>query len=319
MKTYLALFLVLFACHGEPSHSVGSTVIQPAATFIATAGYTADAGYAATAGTATFATTAGYTADAGYAATAAAINGVTVSGTPEPGMHLVSTSATAAVWEFPPFLPSSIPNLALWVRADVGITVVTGVSVWADQSGNGHNLIQATTGNQPTYLLTGGPTGGPALGFTAANVQNMKATYTEVQPVERYVVGKFGTTASGMTMFDGAAGGNSARLLQNSSSNWGIAAGSTLNLTGPSYTSGLWYAMGGSFNGASSAVGQNGVFNTGTTGTAATVGGVYLGVFGDGASAPLTGNIVEVVDYEGTLTTVQRAQLESYFHAQWGT
>lgn len=32
MKKYLALFLALFACHGEPSHSVGSTVIQPAAT-----------------------------------------------------------------------------------------------------------------------------------------------------------------------------------------------------------------------------------------------------------------------------------------------
>ena len=32
MKKYLALFLALFACHGEPSHSVGSTVIQPATT-----------------------------------------------------------------------------------------------------------------------------------------------------------------------------------------------------------------------------------------------------------------------------------------------
>ncbi len=29
MKKYLALFLALFACHGAPSHSVGSTVIQP--------------------------------------------------------------------------------------------------------------------------------------------------------------------------------------------------------------------------------------------------------------------------------------------------
>ena len=231
-----------------------------------------------------------------------------------------NSAGTASGGQWQGFSPSWSPSsvLALWVRADVGITVVTGVSVWADQSGNGHNLIQATPGNQPTYLLTGGPTGGPALGFTAANVQNMKATYTEVQPVERYVVGKFGTTASGLTMFDGAAGGNSARVLQNSSSSWGISAGSTLNAT-TSYTSGTWYALCGSFNGASSALGQNGVFRTGTTGTPATVGGLYLGVFGDGASAPLTGNIVEVVDYEGTLTTVQRAQLESYFNAHWGT
>ncbi len=38
-----------------------------------------------------------------------------------------------------------------WVRADLGITIGTGVSAWADQSGNGHHFAQGTAGRQPAY------------------------------------------------------------------------------------------------------------------------------------------------------------------------
>ena len=47
--------------------------------------------------------------------------------------------------------PSTIlgANLTQWVRADLGVTVVTGVSNWADQSGNGRDYVQATGSAQP--------------------------------------------------------------------------------------------------------------------------------------------------------------------------
>lgn len=38
---------------------------------------------------------------------------------------------------------------------DLGVTIGTGVSAWADQSGNGRNATQATGGNQPAYSATG--------------------------------------------------------------------------------------------------------------------------------------------------------------------
>lgn len=39
----------------------------------------------------------------------------------------------------------------LWLRADLGITVATGVSQWADQSGNGNHVVQATPVRQPEF------------------------------------------------------------------------------------------------------------------------------------------------------------------------
>lgn len=53
------------------------------------------------------------------------------------------------------FTPKSLAPVA-WYRADLGITLNgTTVSAWADQSGNGYNLAQATAANQPTYEAAG--------------------------------------------------------------------------------------------------------------------------------------------------------------------
>jgi len=51
------------------------------------------------------------------------------------------------------FNPKSIAGLSLWLdAADAStITVSTGVSVWADKSGNGRNATQAVGGKQPGY------------------------------------------------------------------------------------------------------------------------------------------------------------------------
>lgn len=52
--------------------------------------------------------------------------------------------------------PSSMPNLAAWFVAGVGITSAGGlVSQWADQSGNGRHLKQATGTNQPALQADG--------------------------------------------------------------------------------------------------------------------------------------------------------------------
>jgi len=53
------------------------------------------------------------------------------------------------------FLPTSLSGLQWWLRADLGVTLVSGkVSAWADQSGIGdanRNATQSTAGQRPTY------------------------------------------------------------------------------------------------------------------------------------------------------------------------
>ena len=49
------------------------------------------------------------------------------------------------------WLPSDESSLEAWYQNKIGITLETGVSQWADQSGNGHHMVQADTGEQPAY------------------------------------------------------------------------------------------------------------------------------------------------------------------------
>ncbi len=63
----------------------------------------------------------------------------------------------------------SVPVLQ-WVRGDLGITLATGVSAWADQSGNNHNFAQATGAKQPVYNPSdSGLNFQPTLSATAVN------------------------------------------------------------------------------------------------------------------------------------------------------
>ncbi|NIJ46082.1 hypothetical protein FHR24_002560 [Wenyingzhuangia heitensis] len=42
-------------------------------------------------------------------------------------------------------------DMYLWLKADVGVTVATGVSAWADQSGSGNNVTAPSASQQPVY------------------------------------------------------------------------------------------------------------------------------------------------------------------------
>lgn len=81
----------------------------------------------------------------------------------------------------PSFSFTNIPNLALWLQADRGVT--TGATfTWADQSGNGINYTQATAAKQPAQTAGAGPRGGSqqALVFNAANSQCLTNASTAV-------------------------------------------------------------------------------------------------------------------------------------------
>ena len=73
-----------------------------------------------------------------------------------------TTTATGSV------LPTNA--LQLWLRADTGVSLDASslVTSWADQSGNGHDVVQASTGNRPT-LLTSAYNGNPAVQFNGSS------------------------------------------------------------------------------------------------------------------------------------------------------
>lgn len=64
------------------------------------------------------------------------------------------------------FSPLDIPDLLLWLRADLGITKDGSdkVSLWEDQSGNGWDAAQATAARQPLWVANV-TNGQPALRF----------------------------------------------------------------------------------------------------------------------------------------------------------
>lgn len=71
------------------------------------------------------------------------------------------------------FAPTSVSGLALWLRADMGVTTVAGpkVSAWADQSGFARDFAQAVDARRPGYTASSASFNGqPCLNYTAAQI-----------------------------------------------------------------------------------------------------------------------------------------------------
>lgn len=72
----------------------------------------------------------------------------------------VNNSSAGRSFDFTPsgfswnpfWTPAALGNLGIWLRADLGVTQSGTISAWADQSGNGNNASQGTSGFRPTYL-----------------------------------------------------------------------------------------------------------------------------------------------------------------------
>ncbi len=77
-----------------------------------------------------------------------------------------SRVALASFTKASDFAPPAVPGLALWARADAGVSAdaVGRVSVWSDQSGRGNDLVQPTPGRQPV-LQPDAANGFPLLRF----------------------------------------------------------------------------------------------------------------------------------------------------------
>lgn len=120
-----------------------------------------------------------------------------------------------------PIDPRSLAGLKLYVRADRGVTVESGkVATWADQSGNGNDLVQSSDGHRPGYQSDAGD-GLPAVSFDAGNGEQFEAVLDLIESAGHgYTViltarpepGTFGVAVSIGGGLDGGGGSDNTNI-----------------------------------------------------------------------------------------------------------
>lgn len=224
------------------------------------------------------------------------------------------------------FQPSQLPGLVLWLRADLGITIATGVSVWADQSGNGNNATQGTPAAQPTYFASGGANGQAYMALSGASSQNLGgAALVGSANMTLVIVHQFSSTASAQVSFHAGASGTSmaSSIDENAATERDLfLVGSAVDADAGASATTAWEAwiltqssapLGTmNVNGSTrSLTPNNGAMTAPTAGY--TVGSRT------GGSQFMTGNFAEAIIYSRVVTAGEIASLRGYLLSRYGT
>lgn len=220
--------------------------------------------------------------------------------------------------------PKFISGLQLWLRADLGVTIATGVSAWADQSGTGDankNVTQATGSKQPTLNASDASYNNKAtLSFSSAASQCLVSGLWSSplsQPWTVVVVGQDdGTAASQVYVESGSdlAGSNRVLVYQNGTNyelNAGVALVADARDANP-------HGLIGVVNGASSRIYHSArtAVATGDAGARTPLGATFIGETFVG-TAFLNGKIAEVIVWSGALTDAQLVPVWNYISSRY--
>jgi hypothetical protein len=209
------------------------------------------------------------------------------------------------------FSPMQLPGAILWVRADQGITIATGVSQWNDLSGSGHNLTQGTGANQPTFVASA-KNGFPGVQFNGTS-HSLSATFTRAEPHTVIATAQI-TSASG-GLYDGITVNRDRHFKVNATT---VTDGDGLG--GMSFATteqNNWHANIDIFNGASSSFRlEDNVVNNGNSGPPITPDGFVLGGLG-GPSNFAACTVAEVIIYSRALTATEIAIVIAYMKSRY--
>uniref|UniRef100_A0A6C0L8H1 Fibronectin type-III domain-containing protein n=1 Tax=viral metagenome TaxID=1070528 RepID=A0A6C0L8H1_9ZZZZ len=262
-----------------------------------------------------------------------------------PGAHpyysIAPTSTTLS-----PFNPMSVRGCIAWYDAmdQTTITQSSGaVSQWADKSGYGSDLTQATAGNKPTYV-TDGIIKGPTVSFASANSTFLSGGTNYALSTNGFAmfsVVKFNDAAStnGAILNKALAGQVTGKIIfirESGSINMGptVTGGDTGLIYTDTYTANTYRIICSIYNrtAATKQIYQNGTLVANATGvTAATQPNTYnfiMGAYNNGsgtASPPyagfyLNGNIAEILcySYSTDMTSTTQQAIEGYLAWKWG-
>jgi hypothetical protein len=201
--------------------------------------------------------------------------------------------------------------------ADNVYTATVQVSAWSDQSGNGNNVLQATSANQPGYTVNDiSWAGRPSLAFGGTQWLAAGATLPNLaQPSTIYAMCLLTSNGTPQWAYDGQTA--RCAILWNGTPVWTTFAGTSLiGTTAASRAASVTASI---FNGASSQFFQNNSATNLEAGNpgAANLQGVVIGAATNFSSA-ITGSYAEFVAYAGAHTAAQRALIFRYAAARYG-
>lgn len=227
------------------------------------------------------------------------------------------------------FNPRSIANLSLWLDAadSATITTATGVSIWADKSGNGRNATQTTGGKQP--IRTNTINGKSVITFqgtddtmSVANVADFNATSQTIIVVARQ------TTAANQSLYYKASSNSANGVLmryRTGTTFWlyqkNDNSGETLSNNANTNTNTNVYSV--VLQPASQAGFVNGSAPTSglATNTLATAyddtGAVWIGSRRD-IGEYFVGDVCEILHWPRALSATERNRVERYLGGKWG-
>lgn len=216
--------------------------------------------------------------------------------------------------------PTDFANLVCWYRADLGVTDAGGgaVSTWADQSGNGRDLTEAT--NRPTLVADAG-NGRPGIQFDGVNDKLATADFAISQPLHVFIVFKqiTWTDLDFIYCFDNDTVAGPRSYQTTSSPQIGMRSSlNNVNLTGSEIPTGTIALLAHFYNGASSTaqVNNNTVIGPANAETGS-VDGLTLASYGGGANfANIT--ICEFFAYSSEKTGDDLTAIKNYVYAQQG-
>ena len=215
----------------------------------------------------------------------------------------------------------SLTGLFAWYDASTSssITTQTGVSQWADLSGNARHLTQSTTNNQPAYgtvTLNGKPT----ITFDGTNDVLRSAAWTLNQPYHTFVIFRHETTFSSATygIAHNIGTPRSGEFFYGAATTLTLFAGSSIFRTG--VASGAREAFNPyeiESNGASSAVRFRTLSSTGNAGTNNSNG---LTVGANGNTTPTQHgdiSVAEIAIFSRVLTGGDLTKVRNYLANKW--
>lgn len=218
------------------------------------------------------------------------------------------------------FLPTEIPGLVLWLKADTGTFQDTGLTTpavvdadpvggWQDQSGSSNHALQSTAGLRP--LLKLGIQGGlPALLFDGSDDALNVTGLNQAQPTTWFVVGRSIDGADNRHLIDGVTTDQTIGF------NAGLAiyAGGSVLRYAPAPTT--WILLSVIFNSTASSMAlKSETVATGDAGTQA-INSLRIGQESGGLTT-LNGYIGEILLYNSALSNLNLRRVEYYLNARW--
>ena len=243
--------------------------------------------------------------------------------------NICGDSSFSLTYQFTIVTPDNLPNLALWLKADAGVTLNSGaVTQWNDFSANNLHASQSNAANRPTLtapvsLLNNLPT----IRFDGSN------DFLSGTPIPNYndssltifiLANGLSQSAATTGLLTANGSGNGFWIIRRSTSNkYGTITNSTLftsTSSGPMPQAGFNYKLFGYQKnfGVSIQLLVNGVADGGSA-TANSIGPFTNANYqiGGATSSFYNGNFAEVIVYTRLLSVTERTQVQNYIYNKY--